>query len=1208
VGWLSCDGRLWRCILVSSLAILFLSLFAADAAAQDDPPICLWSDHGPVAVDRNLDRDPKSLLLSLVAGPDARERARGLRTAIPPSTSLRGLELRADSTAVVRLAVPLQAARSLDHETFEALVQQIGCTLQPAGWRDLRIETWDPVRGSFVPLADYLPDIVVPHKPPLDVEGEGTPAGAPATLPVSFSSQGALAGKTVYVSAGHGWGWYSSVEDWRTARVPYPNPPYVDPIIEDHNNAEAVNQYLLRYLENAGATVIPVRERDMNEHAVIVDNDAPAPGMGYAETGAWHTTNYTGTGYAGTDYRWAETTALTPTATAVWTATLPTSSTYAVYAWYRHGGNRAPDAHYTVHHAGGTTDVFVDQRIHGDTWRYLGTFGFRGDVPARVVLSNRSGADGVVVADAIRFGGGTFDDLAGIETAAPYAPNVPWWETAAFYYTQRMGMDAPPGDVTARPIYARWEHAGTGEQAIYVSWHTNGYSGYQWDYRGTVSIVHNGEGHPITPGSEALRDAIHAELVHDLRAGWDPTWPGYTRSMNLGELRELWDDDPANALPGALIEIAYHDHPDDTDALKEPAFQLLAARAVYQGILHYFDPQGVELPEPPTHLMVRNAAGGRVRITWRPSPTDTYGLAGDPATGYRVYTSTDGLGWSSGVAVSSTTAYTLTGLAPEELLLVRVSATNAGGESFPTEVLAVRVGEEPRLLLVNGFDRLDQALAVREIYLPTGETHVRLLLDRMNRYDYAVQHGEALPLPFDSTSNEALQAGEVALNDYGMVDWILGEESTRDESLSDGEQALLSSFLDGGGSLFISGTEIGWDLDYLGSTSDRAFYNDRLCAVYAGDDAETYTAAPGSGSIFDGLPSLRFDAPGMYDSDWPDQLTPHNGAASALVYQGGGEGTAAVQAAEGCRRLVYLGFPFETLWPAQRTPVMERVLAFLDECALRPLETTISSPLDGALYEYTPVFAGTASGGGGVAGVEVAVCREQGACWDGTTWVTETVWLAASGSVSWTYTLPAPLPEGTYTLQARAWNAEEYYDPSPDRLTFRLVHLDAEIFLPVVFGVRFCTQVLADGGFEAGTGWVLNHRAVYDTAQVHSGARSMRVGIPPGETGGGAVVYSSVRQQVSLPAVSGASLWLWTYPIGEEGDTGDVHYVTLYDEQGGSHALDAWRSDGRSWQARTYDLSAYAGQTVTLYIGTKNDGDDDTAAMYVDDVSLDVCP
>jgi hypothetical protein len=37
---------------------------------------------------------------------------------------------------------------------------------------------------------------------------------------------------------------------------------------------------------------------------------------------------------------------------------------------------------------------------------------------------------------------------------------------------------------------------------------------------------------------------------------------------------------------------------------------------------------------------------------------------------------------------------------------------------------------------------------------------------------------------------------------------------------------------------------------------------------------------------------------------------------------------------------------------------------------------------------------------------------------------------------------------------------------------------------------------------------------------------------------------------------------------------------------------------------RRVDLSPYAGQRVTLYIGVKNDGDEQTAAMNVDDVGL----
>jgi N-acetylmuramoyl-L-alanine amidase len=148
-------------------------------------------------------------------------------------------------------------------------------------------------------------------------------------------------------------------------------------------------------------------------------------------------------------------------------------------------------------------------------------------------------------------------------------------------------MDEPPyGDVTARPIYARREHAGTGDDAVYVSWHTNGYDGTA---RGTETYAHSGESLPRTQGSITLCHTIHTEVVHDIRAGWDSLWTDRgEKTRNLGELRLLWDSDPDTRMPGALIEIAFHDNPADAAALKEPAFQLLAARAVYQGIVKYF--------------------------------------------------------------------------------------------------------------------------------------------------------------------------------------------------------------------------------------------------------------------------------------------------------------------------------------------------------------------------------------------------------------------------------------------------------------------------------------------------------------------------------------------------------------------------------------------------------------------------------------------
>ena len=63
--------------------------------------------------------------------------------------------------------------------------------------------------------------------------------------------QGALSGKTVFLSPGHGWYYSDTLGRWATQRGNNFG------LIEDHSNGEAVLQHLVRYLHNAGANVWP---------------------------------------------------------------------------------------------------------------------------------------------------------------------------------------------------------------------------------------------------------------------------------------------------------------------------------------------------------------------------------------------------------------------------------------------------------------------------------------------------------------------------------------------------------------------------------------------------------------------------------------------------------------------------------------------------------------------------------------------------------------------------------------------------------------------------------------------------------------------------------------------------------------------------------------------------------------------------------------
>ena len=380
-----------------------------------------------------------------------------LSAALPESWSVVAVDV-ADETITICLDVPSEVLLAEDADVIEQAELETAQALMAFSWTSLHVRALDPETGECKALSDFLP------------EGPAVATSTEAAIPITpyqaqtAAASGSLAGKTIYLSPGHGWQWNGYA--WRTQRPPYQE------IIEDHNNAEAVEQYLIPYLEQAGATVISVRERDWNEQRVIGDND---DATGYTEAGTWATG--TDPGYAGGTYRHAVT-ASSPTATATWTLDVPQPGRYALYAWVYPGTNRAMDAHYTVQHAAGTSDAWLDQRIRQSTWRYLGTFAFHAG-STTVTLDNASSEAGkAVIADALRLGGGTFDDLTGIDTTAPSAANRPWWEVATFYYGQWMGMtEESYGDVTARPIFARWNHRGVDEDALYISWHPNGYNG-----------------------------------------------------------------------------------------------------------------------------------------------------------------------------------------------------------------------------------------------------------------------------------------------------------------------------------------------------------------------------------------------------------------------------------------------------------------------------------------------------------------------------------------------------------------------------------------------------------------------------------------------------------------------------------------------------------------------------------------------------------
>ena len=276
------------------------------------------------------------LLTALLAGPTPAEAAQGISSAFPPEATLAGLEVR-DETVTATLALPASfLADGFDAIDSDLMVQQVLCTLDGLGLYNYHLLALDPqAPGTARSISDFLPPVApAPYESPLDDIAaplqEDTISGQPPVYGQG-QPQGALSGKTVYVSAGHGWYWTGT--RWATQRG------NTCDLVEDLSNAEIVDYYLLRYLWNAGAEIVTVRERDMNTAEVIVDNNDGPPG--YTITGTWYTSLYTGYLNLPYSYTWAMT---TETAIATWTPDIPQDGPYGVYVWYRPSPNRVTDA------------------------------------------------------------------------------------------------------------------------------------------------------------------------------------------------------------------------------------------------------------------------------------------------------------------------------------------------------------------------------------------------------------------------------------------------------------------------------------------------------------------------------------------------------------------------------------------------------------------------------------------------------------------------------------------------------------------------------------------------------------------------------------------------------------------------------------------------------------------------------------------------
>ncbi len=888
-------------------------------------------------------------------------KTRGGQALLPPGTRLDSVVVDDERFGHIRLSVPAGAAMptlserdasDIDtalHAAVTPRVDLAGLTVQ------LRT-----AEGAQRPLASLVPPPApLPREPEqtLDADAPGadqkamaepgqTSLGGPVTN-ADGRPTGALSGVVVFCNAGHGW----TVNDGETAWVL--QRPLLLSMIEDYGNIDQLN-YFVHYLYNAGATIVPFRPVGHQNIEIVLDNDDP----GVTYTGSWsnstasvrYENNVT---VSGVSYRFA-TAGASETATARYTPTVATAGFYPVYAWTPDSSNRVIQT-YRIRHSGGTAAVSIDHRVVGRGWIYLGNYHFETGTAGYVEITNQSSVSGVVVADAIRFGSG-MGDVDGAGT--PGVSGYPRDEEASRYWAESeagINADGLPSvwnccaddDDDNVGTAARWsrEMNATNVNAdrwrrIYIEFHTNAGGGQG------VTALWNDAGFDTTNQflyAKTLGEKVEADMLaldDQFEYPWaDRTSNTYNGSTNYGAINPSNND---NEFDATILEVAFHDDAQDAANLRNGKVRDAVARSTVQGIITFLSDAttfpGTQVPllfapDPPEQVRATHDGAGNIVLSWVPGPA----LPADPAsghaaTGYKIYRSSNGYGFGQAVDVGNVTTASLNTIAGGVTTYLRVAAYNAGGESMPSETLAVRrpTSGHSSVLVVNGFDRVSRQLnPIQQI--PAGQFE-RQIPRRINSFDYIVQHAAALDaagISFDSASNEAVSAGTVALNGYGAVVWILGRESTADETFSATEQALVTSYLNAGGSLFLTGTEIGYDL--VAQNGGVSFFQSTLKAAYIGDDAGTFSAIGNAGCLA-GLGGVAFDtASGApYVASYPDRIAPQAGAQSIMAYSGGAGGTAAIQYESGLYRVVMFGFPFECIGSsAIRADVMARVMDFL---------------------------------------------------------------------------------------------------------------------------------------------------------------------------------------------------------------------------------------------------------------------------------------
>ena len=685
--------------------------------------------------------------------------------------------------------------------------------------------------------------------------------------------------------------------------------------------------------------------------------------------------------------------------TATYQPLIPKEGRYAVYVSYATVEKSVDDALYSVYHQGMRTDFRVNQQMGGGTWVYLGTFDFDAGCNEynRVVVSAQSASKGIVTTDAVRFGGGMGNVERGgkasgmprcLEGARYYAQ----WAGAPYErYSVYKGTDDYKDDINARSLMTNWLAGGSpyapqteGKKVpidLTLAIHSD--AGFNSDLQtiyGSLAVCTTDQnGGMLDAGKPRShsRDLCQALL--------DQTKKDLTERYGTWNWRDLYDRNYSETrlpvMPSAIFETLSHQSFPDMMMAHDPDFKFTLARSIYKTVLRYeaaaHGEKAVVMPLQPVNFHITLDRNGNAQLQWMPQRDKTEPTA--MPSSYNLYTAMGGLGYDNGVNIEQS-KYTVR-LVPDLTYRFRVTAVNDGGESFPTEELCVVWhGENARtVLVVNGFQRLSGP-AVRnnaaekgfDLYEDPGvsygmtagwagmqQTYSTATAGREgpgtfgyngdemagafvagNSFNYVAEHAAAIASANQynvvSTTKSAVEWGDVNLQQYDMVDLILGNERHDGHSLQfyktfskAMQKQLLAYRRKGRGALLVSGSYMATDMQ---QPDEQAFLRELLGCYGDGTVRSANYIVKGLQQTLGITSTLN---PDHYATIQSDVIQPAAMAATgqavpfvAMQYSNGKPAAVAVQG-NGFSTFA-MGFPFECITTAtQRALTMRGILAFL---------------------------------------------------------------------------------------------------------------------------------------------------------------------------------------------------------------------------------------------------------------------------------------